>query len=342
MEGFKTLNMELVSETEANITGVMYLNDYVIDPTGYPIACNVNIAMKKDTASTPALDMKSTLTGLWQTVDSNGKYLESGGTVAYWGDAVSFEEVFSSLAFKNIDTAKGTADFAMYSLFKSLDDKKVVTLLNYSDDEASKCKISHMFANIYKIESSFIAENQREFYAMKINDENTASLIMYEIYESPNASDDEYPFEGHVVMSLHKKPDNMTVNLSDDMAGSVWSAQDGGSASFIYDDVDTNDYDDEIEVNTLTLTINSVDVSDNSLNVVLAGTLNNSYGQVEINKPLKLNWSGYYNMWHGVADSEDFLYFSLSLLTKYTAVFVSDIRDNDAYYIEISSTLKKE
>ena len=190
MEGVKTLNIELVSETEANITGVMYLNDYVIDPDGDPIPCNVNIVMKKDTASTPALDAKSVLTGLWQTVDSNGNYSESGGTAAYWDEVASFEQIFASIVFDNIDTARETADFSIYVLFKSLDDGKVVTLLNYTDDETFKCKISHMFANIYKLETNFIAgmaENQREFYAVKINDENTASLIMHEIDESPNS-----------------------------------------------------------------------------------------------------------------------------------------------------------
>ncbi|MBQ6774779.1 MAG: hypothetical protein IJP48_12070 [Synergistaceae bacterium] len=230
-------------------------------------------------------------------------------------------------------------------MFKSLDDKRTLTF----QTNPTESKISHMFANIYTFESKFIAENhQREFYAMKINDENTASLIMHEIIdESPNAGDDEFPFEGHVVMSLHKKPDNMTVNLSDDMAGSVWSAQDG-NASFVYADSSIDVYDDEIEVNTLKLTINSVDISDNSLNAVLEGTLQNTEGVADIKTPLKLTWSGYYNMWYGETDSKgetDPQYFSLSLLTKDTAVFVADIYDYDDtkyYIIEISSTLKKE
>ena len=85
IEGIKTLNMELVSETEAVISGVMYLDDYVIATNGDPIPCNVNITMKKDTASTPALDVESVLTGLWQTVDSNGNYSESGGNYSVLG-----------------------------------------------------------------------------------------------------------------------------------------------------------------------------------------------------------------------------------------------------------------
>ena len=269
----------------------------------------------------------------------------AGGTIAYWGGAASFEEIFSSIIFDSIDIEGRTANTVMYAMFKSLDDKRTLTF----QTNPTESKISHMFANIYTFESKFIAENhQREFYAMKINDENTASLIMHEIIdESPNAGDDEFPFEGHVVMSLHKKPDNMTVNLSDDMAGSVWSAQDG-NASFVYADSSIDVYDDEIEVNTLKLTINSVDISDNSLNAVLEGTLQNTEGVADIKTPLKLTWSGYYNMWYGETDSKgetDPQYFSLSLLTKDTAVFVADIYDYDDtkyYIIEISSTLKKE
>ena len=281
MEGVKTLNMELVSETEANITGVMYLNDYVIDPDGNPIPCNVNIAMKKDTASTPALDVDSILPGLWQTVDSNGKYLESGGSIAYWGDAISVEEVFSSIIFESVDIAGDTADPTIYDTTYALyngsdgDNKRAITIFSYP----TKTKISNMFANVYKFESNIVNEEQAEFYAMKINDDNTATLIMHAIDQSPNKSDDVFPFEGHIVMSLHKKPDDMTVNLSDDMANSVWSAQDGNATfesftSFTYGGFNTNEYYDEIEAGSLKLTINSVDVSDNSLNTtVLTGTL---------------------------------------------------------------------
>ena len=81
-----------------------------------------------------------------------------------------------------------TFKFAMYTLYKSLDDGKALTLMSYTEDEAS---ISHMYANIYKIasihqpEANIIKnEEQREFYAIKINDDNTASLIMHEY--SPN------------------------------------------------------------------------------------------------------------------------------------------------------------
>jgi len=282
--------------------------------------------------------LKNTLTGLWQTVDSNGNYSESGGTAAYEGTAVSFEQIFSSIAFQNIDTSVKTADFAIYILYKSLDDGKVITLLNYTDDEDSKCKITPLFANIYKLETNFIEENQKEFYAIKINDDDTASLIMHEIDLNSNDVNDTFQFEGHSVFSLHKKPDNIAINLND-MVGSVWNAQDG-NASFVYYDVNTNDYDDKIEVNSLKLTINSVNDSDNSLNAVLTGTFQNAEGTAaDINIPLELKWSGYYNMWYGETDSE---YFSLSLLTEDTAVFTADIYSYNEYYIEISSTLKKE
>ncbi len=350
MEGAKTLSMELLSETEANITGVI---DNVIDPNGDPIACNVNILMKKDTASTPALDVDGILPGLWQTVDSNGKYSESGGTMIIQGEVHSFNDVFSLLLFASVDIEGGTTDSIMQTMAKFSGDKMSTRILL---GFPTTSKFSRMFANIYKFEHT-IDKDQLEFYAVKINDENTASLIMHEIDQSPNESEDAFQFEGHAVMSLHKKPDNMTVNLND-MAGSVWSAQDGNAALVTYTaplsyENTVSSHIDEIEAGSLKLTINSADISDNSLNAVLTGTLNSAEGTYDINNiPMKFQWLKYYNVWyenshHVVNGKRYYVYSTLSLLTEDSAVLIALLMEDEdttekQYYIHIGSTLKKE